>query len=152
MRERHLIVIGCQKEKLEQIDKKVARQILDFVNGEGHSYDSVISIIRRPMQGDRNFQESKNTMSTDDVYLDYESDLVIEVPGYDVDTKNFRKDCHYDIVGISTSASVMCIAMSMYSAGYSVNVLSRYCEDRKGKKLENNAFEIMKAYMPGCVK
>lgn len=152
MRERHLVVVGCQKEKLEKIDKKIAKQILDFINGEGHNYTSVISIVRRPMAGDRNFQNSGETISHTDVYLDYESDLVIEVPGYDVDTKNFRRDCHYDIIGISTSSSVMCISMSMYSAGFSINVLSKYCEDRKGKKLEDYAFEIMKAYMPGCVK
>lgn len=152
MRERHLIVIGCQEDKLNQIDKKSRSSILDFINGNKHEYTSVISIIRRPMTGDVNFRASGNTMGHGDVYLDYESDMTIEVPGYDVDTKQFRRDCEYDIIGISTAASVLCIAMSLYSAGMKINVLSKYCKDRKGDHLEKCAYEIMDAYMPGCVR
>jgi hypothetical protein len=104
------------------------------------------------MNGDDNFRYSGETMNAGDVYLDYESDNVILVPGYDVDCSLFRKDVDYDIIGISTSASVLCIAMSMYSVGLHINVLEQYCEDRKSKKLEDYAFAIMKAYMPGCLK
>lgn len=151
MRDRFLIVVGCQKEKLAQIDKKSRNQILDFINSEGHTYTGVISIVRKPMNGDTNFQRSGNTMDSTMTYLDYESTNVIEVPGYDVDCSIFRKDAHYDVIGISTSASVLCIAMSMYSCGLNINVLGKYCNDRKGKNLEKCAFEIMKAYMPGCL-
>ena len=152
MREKHLIVVGCQEEKLNQIDKKTKERILDYINGNGHEYKSVISVIRRPMTGDANFRASQNTMSHEDVYLDYESDLTIEVPGYNVDTKLFRRDCEYDIIGISTAASVLCIAMSLYSAGMKINVLSKYCADRKGKYLEEYAYGIIQAYMPNCLK
>lgn len=152
MTDRFLVVIGCQKEKLDLIDKKVRRQILDFINTEGHSYTGIISIVRKKMNGDRNFRRAgDNIISDSNTYLDYESQTVIEVPGYDVDCSTFRRDVHYDIIGISTSASVLCIAMSMYSCGLDVSVLEKYCEDRKGKKLEDYAFEIMRAYMPGCV-
>lgn len=152
MRERYLIVIGCQKEKLNQIDKKIKKKILDFINGSKEDYSGVISILRRPGNGDENIRRNDMTIGAGDIYLDYESDMNIEVTGYDVDVKHFRKDCQYDIIGISTSASVLCIAMSMWSAGYNIRVLSEYCEDRKGKELEEYAFKIMKAYMPGCVK
>lgn len=151
MRDRFLVVIGCQKEKLAQIDKRTRNQILDFINSESHNYTGVISIVRKPMNGDTNFQRSGNTMDDTATYLDYESTNVIEVPGYDVDCSLFRKDAQYDIIGISTSASVLCIAMSMYSCGLNIRVLEDYCEDRKGKNLEKYAFEIMKAYMPGCL-
>lgn len=151
MRDRFLVVIGCQKEKLAQIDKRIRNQILDFINSESHNYTGVISIVRKPMNGDTNFQRSGNTMDDTATYLDYESTNVIEVPGYDVDCSLFRKDAQYDIIGISTSASVLCIAMSMYSCGLNIRVLEDYCEDRKGKNLEKYAFEIMKAYMPGCL-
>lgn len=147
-----LVVVGCQREKLEKIDKKIARQILDFINSNAHKYSGVISIVRKKMNGDRNFRQAGDTLVSDNsTYLDYESTTVIEVPGYDVDCSAFRRDAHYDIIGISTSASVLCISLSMYSCGLDINVLSKYCEDRLGKHLEDAAFEIMKAYMPGKV-
>lgn len=151
MRDRFLVVVGCQKEKLNQIDKKARNQILDFINSEGHSYTDVISIVRKPMNGDTNFQRSGETMDSTNTYLDYESTNVIEVSGYDVDCSLFRKDAQYDIIGISTAASVLCISMSMYSCGLNVRVLGKYCRDRKSNSLEKYAFEIMKAYMPGCL-
>lgn len=151
MRDRFLVVVGCQKEKLNQIDKKARNQILDFINSEGHSYTGVISIVRKPMNGDTNFQRSGETMDSTNTYLDYESTDVIEVSGYDVDCSLFRKDAQYDVIGISTAASVLCISMSMYSCGLNIRVLGKYCRDRKSNSLEKYAFEIMKAYMPGCL-
>lgn len=151
MRDRFLVVVGCQKEKLNQIDKKARNQILDFINSEGHSYTGVISIVRKPMNGDTNFQRSGETMDSTNTYLDYESTNIIEVSGYDVDCSLFRKDTQYDIIGISTAASVLCISMSMYSCGLNIRVLGKYCKDRKSNSLEKYAFEIMKAYMPGCL-
>lgn len=151
MRDRFLVVVGCQKEKLNQIDKKARNQILDFINSEGHSYTGVISIVRKPMNGDTNFQRSGETMDSTNTYLDYKSTNVIEVSGYDVDCSLFRKDAQYDIIGISTAASVLCISMSMYSCGLNIRVLGKYCRDRKSNSLEKYAFEIMKAYMPGCL-
>lgn len=149
---RFLVVIGCQKEKLELIDKKVKRDMLDYINAHSHEYDGVISIVRTKMNGDRNFQRSGDNLVNDQpIYLDYESTNVVAVPGYDVDCSMFRKDAEYDLMGISTSASVLCIAMSMYSCGLNIRVLEKYCEDRKGKKLEEHAFAIMRAYMPNCV-
>ena len=151
MRDRFLVVVGCQKEKLDQIDKKSRNMILDFINSNGHGYTGVISIVRKPMNGDTNFQRSGETMSSNNTYLDYESTNVIEVSGYDVDCSLFRKDAQYDIIGISTAASVLCISMSMYSCGLNVRVLGKYCKDRKSNSLEKYAFEIMEAYMPGCL-
>lgn len=151
MRDRFLVVVGCQKEKLNQIDKKARNQILDFINSEGHSYTGVISIVRKPMDGDTNFQRSGETMDSTNTYLDYESANIIEVSGYDIDCSLFRKDAQYDIIGISTAASVLCISMSMYSCGLNIRVLRKYCRDRKSNSLEEYAFEIMKAYMPGCL-
>lgn len=151
MRDRFLVVVGCQKEKLNQIDKKARNQILDFINSEGHSYTGVISIVRKPMNGDTNFQRSGETMDSTNTCLDYESTNVIEVSGYDVDCSLFRKDAQYDVIGISTAASVLCISMSMYSCGLNIRVLGKYCRDRKSNSLEKYAFEIMKAYMPGCL-
>lgn len=151
MRDRFLVVVGCQKEKLNQIDKKARNQILDFINSEGHSYTGVISIVRKPMNGDTNFQRSGETMDSTNTYLDYESTNVIEVSGYDIDCSLFRKDAQYDVIGISTAASVLCISMSMYSCGLNIRVLGKYCKDRKSNSLEKYAFEIMKAYMPGCL-
>lgn len=151
MRDRFLVVVGCQKEKLNQIDKKARNQILDFINSEGHSYTGVISIVRKPMNGDTNFQRSGETMDSTNTCLDYESTNVIEVSGYDVDCSLFRKDAQYDVIGISTAASVLCISMSMYSCGLNIRVLGKYCRDRKSNSLEKYAFEIMEAYMPGCL-
>lgn len=153
MRDKYLVVIGCQKGKLEQIDKRTARNILDYIHGNQHLYTGTISIIRKSMKGDRNFKKAGDTVTKNhSEYLDYKSDNIIEVPGYSLDCSQFRQDAHYDLIGISTSASVLSVAMNMYSCGLSINVLAKYCEDRKSKKLEEHAFEIMKAYMPGVVK
>lgn len=151
MRDRFLVVVGCQKEKLDQIDKKSRNMILDFINSNGHTYNGVISIVRKPIDGDANFKRSGEVMSSNNTYLDYESTNVIEVSGYDVDCSLFRKDAQYDIIGISTAASVLCVSMSMYSCGLNIRVLGKYCKDRKSNSLEKYAFEIMKAYMPGCL-
>lgn len=150
-RDKVLLVIGCQKEKLEQVDKKFRNNIIDFINSSVSDYRSIVSIVRKPTNGDTNFRRSENVMSSDNVYLDYPSDNIIVVPGYDVDCSQFRKDIHYDLIGISTSASVLTIAMAMYSCGLDINVLAPYVEDRKGKDLEKAAFQIMDAYMPDVV-
>lgn len=152
-RDRFLVVIGCQKTKLDAVDKKFRKNILDFINSTAHTYTGVISVVRTRTNGDRNFVRSGDTIAAStDIYLDYESNNIIEVPGYDVDVKMFRADAHYDIIGISTSASVLCVAMSMYSQGLDISVLSEYCQDRKGPSLHKYALEIMNAYMPECVK
>ena len=151
MRDRFLVVVGCQKEKLDQIDKKSRNMILDFINSNVHTYSGVISIVRKPINGDTNFKRSGEVMSSNNTYLDYESTNIIEVSGYDVDCSLFRKDAQYDIIGISTAASVLCVSMSMYSCGLDIRVLGKYCKDRKSNSLEKYAFEIMKAYMPGCL-
>lgn len=150
--DRYLVVVGCQKEKLAQISKREARNLIDFVQSNSHKYTGVISILRKRMDGDRNLVRSGDRIATDTQdYLDYKTDSIICVPGYDVDCTRFRKDAQYDIMGISTSASVLCISMSMYSCGLSIQVLKKYCVDRKGSSLERNAFEIMRAYMPGVL-
>lgn len=150
--DRYLVVIGCQKEKLAQIPKREANKILDFINANSHTYTGVISILRKRMDGDKNLVRSGDNVATDrEDYLDYQTNSIIQVPGYDVDCTQFRKDVTYDIIGISTSASVLCIAMSMYSCGLNVRILKEYCEDRKGSRLEKHAFEIMNAYMPGVL-
>lgn len=151
--DRFLVVIGCQEEKLEKVNKRFRRDILDFINSNAHKYTGVISIVRRDMRGSRNFNKSGDNLVTNNmVLLGYPSDDIIEVPGYVVDASKFRTDASYDLIGISTSASVLGVAMSMYSQGLDITVLKDYCEDRKGKKLGDMAFSIMEAYMPGCLK
>lgn len=150
--DKYLIAIGCQKEKLQLIDKRVRHNILDYLNAHGHDYDGVIAIVRKATDGDDNFQKNNDLdVSNSMTYLGYEASNIIEVPGYDVDCRMFRKDAEYHLMGVSTSASVLCIAMSMYSCGLRIKVLKDLCEDRKGKKLEDMAFQIMNAYMPGVV-
>ena len=147
-----LVVIGCQKEKLDIVGKRFERKILDFINANSFKYDGVISIVRKKMDGDRNFRKSGDSVATDRLdFLDYESDQIIAVPGYDVDCTKMRRDAHYDICGISTAASVLCSALSMYSQGLDISVLSEYCADRKGERLHKSALAIMKEYMPNCV-
>lgn len=152
MKDRFLLVVGCQREKLAKIDKGDRNKLLDFINGNSCEYTGVISVVRRNINGNTNFVRSGDTMDSTNIFLDYESTTIIEVPGYDVDCTAFRRDASYDIVGISTAASVLCVAMSMYSCGLDVRVLSKYCFDRKSEKLGKYAIEIMKAYMPDCVK
>lgn len=153
MRDKYLVVVGCQKRKLESIDKKVARSITDYILCHQYEYTGIISVIRKPMKGDKNFRRAGDDIAIDTKeYLDYPSSDIIEVPGYSIDCAQFRKDAKYDIIGVSTSSSVLCVAMNMYSCGLDISVLEKYCEDRKGKKLEAYAFSIMDAYMPGVVK
>lgn len=150
MRDRFLVVIGCQREKLDQIGRGNKRKLLDYVQSSSHTYTGVISILRKKMEGDDNFRRARDLVATDTVdYLEYQSDNVLLVPGYDVDVTVFRKDAHYDIVGISTAASVMCTALSMYSQGLEISILKDYCFDRKG--LDKEAHKIFKTYMPGVL-
>ena len=149
--QRILVVVGCQKDKLDKIPKRDKDVILDFILSHQHTYDATIAIVRGNVNGRRNFDQKGDTIGMGGMtLLDYPADNIIEVSGYDVDCKVFRKDAQYDIIGISTGASVLCAAMSMYSAGLKVNVLKKYCSDRKG--VHSQAIDIMNVYMEGCVK
>lgn len=149
--DKYLVAVGCQKEKLDYVDKRTARKIVDYINGYGDQYAGIISVIRKKKDND-NFNRLRDDIATDTTtYLDYESDSVIEVSGYDVDCTKFRSDVSYDIIGVSAGASVLCTAMSMYSAGLRINVLGQYVADRKGDKIKASAFNIMNAYMPGVL-
>ena len=132
------------------MDKKFKRKFIDWIQSNGANYISVVSVLQKSTKHNINY--ARQGYIDDSIeYLPYKSDSVIEVEGYDLDLKHFRKDVLYDIVGISTSSNVLCIAMSMYSAGLRIRVIKDYCEDEKSKKLEDNAFEIMEAYMPGVL-
>lgn len=148
--QRCLVVIGCQKEKLMQCGRD-GQKLVTWIQARSDQYDSVISIVRKDLQYDNFNKMGDEIANKDDTILGYATDTLIEVPGYDVDCSKFRRDMEYDIVGISTAASVLCIAMSMFSNGLKVHVLTDHCLDRKSKKLHNAAIEIMKAYMPIAV-
>lgn len=153
MKAKFLVVVGCQESKLSTLDKKKRMSILDFIEANSHNYEGVISVIRTTGKGDTNFRRSGDTIANTAVeYLPYESHETLEVPGYTIDCRTFRKDAHYDIIGVSTAASVLATAMTMYSNGLEINVLEKYCADRKGSALHESALSIMNAYMPGVVK
>lgn len=144
---RVLIAIGLQKGKLAECGRK-GKKIIEWVGAHQSEYDSIIAIVRKDLVRD-NFDKMKDKIQNKEVeYFEFPVDKVIEVPGYDIDCKVFAKDIQYDIVGISTSASVLCMAMSMFSNGLNIRVLTKYCCDRKSDKLHKMAVEIMKAYMP----
>lgn len=145
-----LVVVGLQKEKLAQCGRD-GQRLLEWVQARRDSYDMVISIVRKDLVYDNFNRMGDEIANREDTILPYATDQLIEVPGYDVDCRNFRKDMEYDIVGISTAASVLCISMSMFSAGMKIHILTDRCIDRKGKKIHNAAIEIMKAYMPIAV-
>lgn len=147
-----LIVVGCQRDKLEKIDRGSRNKILDFIHSTQHTYDGTIAVVRNSNMSDAdNFRRKKDTIGDDRPELiEFSADNIIEVSGYDLDCKVFRKDAEYHIIGVSTGAAVLCTAMSMYSAGLRVTVLSKYCADRKG--MHKEAIAIMNAYMEGCVK
>jgi len=150
---KYLIVIGAQSGKLELVPRKFKKELLSYAHSASEIYDGVISVVRVKNVDAINFKKSKDTIAKDTIeHLEYQSDTVIEVPGYDVNVSNFRRDAEYDIIGISTAASVLCTAMSMYSQGLKINVLSKYVYDRKGEKFHQAALNIMREYMPGCVK
>ena len=145
--QRFLVVIGLQPDKIEACGKP-ARKILDWVKAHYDEYAVTISIIRRYDQRG-NVNRSGNEIIEDHaITLDYYSDQVIGVTGFDVDCTQFRRDVQYDIVGISTSASVLCCALSMFSANLNVRVIENLCCDRKGKDVHAAAIKIMKTWMP----
>lgn len=151
MRERFLVVVGVQPEKVSLLGR-AGEKLIQWIQVNANSYDGVIAVVRKD-QNNANFKQNGDTIANKTVsHLPYPTTDIIEVGGYDLDVRIFRKDIEYDIMGISSAASVLCIAMSMYSQGLKVNVLEKLCADRKGSKLHKAAFDIMNAYMPGCVK
>lgn len=148
--QKFLVVVGCQEDKLDCISKSDKNRILDYISSHQHIYDGTLAIVRGNVHGNRNFKKKGDTIGANGMHLlDFSADDIIEVSGYDIDCKLFRRDVEYHIIGISTAASVLCCALSMYSAGFEVKVLSKYCADRKG--MHDKAIQIMKAYMEGCV-
>lgn len=148
--QRCLVVIGVQNEKLVQCGRD-GQKLVSWIQARRDSYDMTISIVRKDLVYDNFNKMGDEIANKSETILPYATDQLIEVPGYDVDCSKFRKDIEYDIVGISTAASVLCIAMSMFSAGLKIHVLTDRCLDRKGKKTHNAAVDIMKAYMPIAV-
>lgn len=146
--QRALIVVGFQPEKLKLI-KRDADRLETWICATQDDYDYTISIVRQ--EGNRNMMRTDSEIIDRNIqnYYPFQVDKEIEVYGYDVDTNQFRRDVEYSIVGVSTSASVLCIAMSMYSAGLNVKVLENHCYDRKG--LHREGIKIMNAYMKDCV-
>lgn len=148
---RCLVVIGCQREKLEQVGRD-GKKLITWIQANRDKYDLTISIVRKDLVYD-NFNKMGDEVGTKDpTVLDYASDQVIEVPGFDVNCSQFNRAYEYDIVGISTAASVLCIAMSMFSSGLKLHILTDHCIDRKGDKYHDMAVKIMKAYMPIAVE
>lgn len=143
--DKFLVVIGLQKDNMDECGKP-ARNILDWVIANQDYYKSTIAVVRKG-KSNRNFIQDGDTFSSNMTVLDFNADTVIETNGYDIDCSNFRTDAMYDIVGISTEASVLCISMLLYSRGCKIRVLSNYCMSRKSKKLHESALEIMRSYM-----
>lgn len=149
--EKILVVVGVQPEKVAECGRK-GKKIVDWVINHQDNYDATLAIVRKAL-GNANFERSGDKIANNNIsILGYPADNIIEVAGYDLDVNAFRKDAEYHIIGISTAASVLCIAMSMYSAGLKVSVLEDCCLDRKSDSLHKYAIKIMEAYMPGCVK
>lgn len=145
--QRYLIAVGAQPEKVKLCGRD-GKKLIEWIQARSGDYDRVISVVRKDLKYDNFNKMGDSIANKDDVRLDYMSHQVIVVPGYGVDCSNFPPNVEYDIVGISTAASVLCIAMSMFSAGLKIHVLENRCIDRKGKKTHEAAITIMKAYMP----
>lgn len=150
---RCLVIVGVQEEKMELIDKRKAKEIMHYIHTASDQYESTIAVVRKAIHGSNNFKSQGGSVNAivddNEAMLEYAVDNVIVTSGYDMDCFALRNDLEYDIIGISTAASVLTIAMSLYSRGYKVRVLSKYTTDRKGPELEKAAIEIMNAYMPG---
>ncbi len=141
-----LVVIGMQKSKMDKCPK-IAKKIQAWVGAHRDDYTQVISVIRTAQHDNRNMKDGLGAGVINDMVIP--CDEVIEVEGYDVDFGPNRRDAEFHIIGISTGASVLCAALSMYSDGLRVKVFKDLCDDRKG--LHKEAIKIMEAYMPGCV-
>ena len=151
---KNLIAVGIQSGKMELFDRRTQRKIMTFLDEAANGkFDSVTAIIRTQRSKDGYLSAMANDGIAADAneVIPYEATQVICVPGFDVDATQFRLGEKYYIMGISTSASVLCIALSMFSAGLDVYVIEDMCRDRKGDKYHKYAIEILKAYMPGRV-
>ena len=136
--QRFLLAIGCSTEKLNLIDKKMRRRLYDFLNTRAYTdYNRVISVVRK---------DEDNT-------LDYQTDSVIEVPGFDLPVDKFIHNAEYFLVGISFSASVLSTAFSLYSLGHKIHILEDLCFNRATtpRSIYNAAEEIVQFYMPGTL-
>ena len=139
-----LVVVGLQPEKIAEI--RCGEKLVKWVLNHQSEYTATIAIVRKDLCRD-NFNRMGDTIGNKEASnLPYPADTIMEVPGYDVDCNVFRRDAEYHIMGISTGASVICTAMSMFSAGINIKILGDLCADRKG--MHDHAIKIMKAYMP----
>ena len=142
-----LVVVGVQPEKIKLV--RGGDKLVKWIQTHQQNFDGTIAVVRKD-QNNRNFEKAGDTIMNKLISnLDYSADTIIEVGGYDLDCKQFRRDAEYTVMGISSGASVLTTAMSMYSAGLNIKIVESLCLDRKG--LQKEAFKIMKAYMPGCI-
>lgn len=149
MARRALLCVGLQPEKLELLSKKEVIRLLDWVLANQDNYDYTLSLVRK--KGNINFESSNRDIDVNnfDTYYDFRVDREIETVGYNAPAGMFCAQDSYDIVGVSTGASVLAQAFEFYSAGIDFRVLTDICCDRNG--LHKEAVKILNSYMPNCV-
>ena len=149
MARRALLCVGLQPEKLELLPKKEAIRLLDWVLANQDNYDYTLSLVRK--KGNINFESSNQDIDVNnfDTFYDFRVDREIETVGYNAPAGMFCAQDSYDIIGISTGASVLAQAFEFYSAGIDFRVLTDICSDRNG--LHKEAVKILNSYMPNCV-
>lgn len=146
-----LVVIGLQPEKVKCI--RGGDKLVHWVRAHQKEYDVTMSVVRKDLGvNSQNFKRDRDKIGNQEMsLLNYESDQIIEVPGFDLDCSQFRTDagiCYY-LMGISTGASILSTAFSMYSHGCNIKIMEKLCRDRKG--MHREAIKIMKAYMPSIL-
>lgn len=141
-----LIAVGYSKNKLQKAGVRFVKKTYDYIMSSIDRYTAIYNIVRKSNQFG-NIAKNDSLELCDDFVYDIPFTKVIEVNGYDLNISQWSKQFEYDIIGISTAASVLSIALSLYSEDMKVNILSEYCYDRMG--LEKEAKKICDAYMPG---
>ena len=141
-----LVICGVEDEKVEKCGR-AGRKLEEWVCANIDKYDHSMAIIR--VAGNRNFNRGQKEFVDDNANIKYNPGSLYLVQGYDLDVANMPRDFEYHICGISTAATVMSIALSMYSVGLNIRILEDKCLDRLG--FHKEAIKIMRAYMPECV-
>ena len=149
MGKKALLCIGLQPEKLNLIPRRDAQKIIEWILINQDNYDYTLSLVRKA--GNINFERSSKEIEigNDMTYYDFRVDREIETTGYNAPSGMFSATDSFDIIGVSTGASVLAQAFEFYSAGINFRVLADLCRDRSG--LHNQAISIIDAYMPNCL-
>lgn len=147
--EKYLLVVDVQKANSEGVEK-FTRKLTDWINAHAHEYTAVFATIRKNTKVDNFERFLRDDSCQDPKLLDFHYDKLIEKEGYGLDEIGYSvipRNAEINVVGMETGASIMAIALDLFSLGYNFKVIGDLCYCNDGKDIHQAAIKCLQTYI-----